>query len=733
MNTKKQTDFPGSNIGRAVGATLPVLLAVGVAAVGLLAAALPAQAQLNRAPYLQSLSGTSATISWRTSTAEDSRVQYGSAPGLLTSESTRAASVKTHDVSLTDLVPGTRYYYSVGSSSTVHAGDDADHWFDTAPAAGSAAPFTAWLIGDSGSLGVSGAGINQLIIRNQALAFMGGNPDIVIHAGDIAYPWGTLTAFTENYFGVYADILRNQVGWPTPGNHDETGVTGSDPVTETGPYFEAFSPPTAGQSGGVASGTELYYSFDYGNAHFISLDSHFSSATAGSAMMQWLFEDLAATTQPWLIAFWHHPPYTKGTHDSDLFSDGQGRHQNMRENALSLLEAGGVDLVLTGHSHAYERSFLVNGVYCPSCGAAPDLATPDFATISAAGHVLDAGDGSPAGDGAYSKSPGLNSNEGAVHIVAGHSGGYRLGLASLHPVMYFAEDVGGSVVLDFNGSSVTVSNIQQGGAVSDSFTMVKRVEACAQDSDCDDANPCTDDSCTLPAGDCAYTPNSAGCSDGDVCNGVEICDGAGGCIIDVAPLVCGDGDSCTVDLCDAVTGCDNVAVAEYSCLDAAKVQFAVSDKDDDSKDKLKWAWIKGEALTVADFGDLDEETTYSLCVYDYQGGTAVYSTQLDVGPGAPFAKAGTKGWKYKDKLGVADGLSKIKMGSGAAGKSKIIMLAKGANVPLAASFSAEAMFAADTQLGVGLINSDGQCWRTVFTAADVKKNTASTFKAKAKQ
>ena len=120
MNTKNTTEFLRSNIGRAVGAMLPVLLAVGVAALGLLAAAAPAQAQLDRAPYLQALSGTSATISWRTSTPEDSRVQYGSAPGLLTSESTRAASVKTHDVSLTDLVPGTRYYYSVGSSSTVH-------------------------------------------------------------------------------------------------------------------------------------------------------------------------------------------------------------------------------------------------------------------------------------------------------------------------------------------------------------------------------------------------------------------------------------------------------------------------------------------------------------------------------------------------------------------------------------------------------------------------------------
>ena len=58
-------------------------------------------------------------------------------------------------------------------------------------------------------------------------------------------------------------------------------------------------------------------------------------------MLTWLQQDLASTNQPWLIAFFHHPPYAKGSHDSDVDV--------------------GVDLVLTGHSHCYERSYLIDG------------------------------------------------------------------------------------------------------------------------------------------------------------------------------------------------------------------------------------------------------------------------------------------------------------------------------------------------------------------------------------
>ena len=76
-------------------------------------------------------------------------------------------------------------------------------------------------------------------------------------------------------------------------------------------------------------------------------------------MMTWLTNDLAANDKEWVIAFWHHPPYTKGSHDSDT----EGRLIDMRENALPILESYGVDLVLSGHSHSYERSHLLDGHY----------------------------------------------------------------------------------------------------------------------------------------------------------------------------------------------------------------------------------------------------------------------------------------------------------------------------------------------------------------------------------
>ena len=128
-----------------------------------------------------------------------------------------------------------------------------------------------------------------------------------------------------------------------------------------GPYYEAHVLPTGGEAGGVSSGTEAYYSFDYANVHFIVLDSMDSSRAPGSAMLTWLQADLSGTTQEWVIVYFHHPPYTKGSHDSDSAADSGGRLVAMRENVLPILEAGGVDLVLGGHSHIYERSYPLLG------------------------------------------------------------------------------------------------------------------------------------------------------------------------------------------------------------------------------------------------------------------------------------------------------------------------------------------------------------------------------------
>src|SRR6185436_19334444 len=145
----------------------------------------------------------------------------------------------------------------------------------------------------------------------------------------------------------------------TLGNHEGQVTTSGDPGPSTGPYYDAFVLPAAGEAGGVPSGTEAYYSFDYGETHFISLNSTQVNRSSTGPMATWLEADLAATSAKWIIAFWHHPPYSRGTHNSDVDIE----LIEMRENILPILEAGGVDLVLCGHSHAYERSYLVDGTY----------------------------------------------------------------------------------------------------------------------------------------------------------------------------------------------------------------------------------------------------------------------------------------------------------------------------------------------------------------------------------
>lgn len=400
-----------------------------------------------RQPYLQQVTPTSIVIVWRSGEPTDSLVQYGSAPDALVQEVRETASVIAHEVRLTGLTPNTRYYYRVGSSTESLAGADADHSFTTAPVIGSRMPFRLWVLGDSGS-GTEA----QAEVRDAMLGATGARPpNLFIHVGDMAYEDGTDAEFTANFFGAYASILRNTVVWPAMGNHEGNS---SSSATQTGPYYDAYVLPKAAEAGGLASGTEAYYAFDYANAHFIALDSHDSPLEPDGAMLTWMKSDLAATRQDWVIAFWHHPPYSKGTHDSDT----DARETLIRQNVLPILEAGGVDLVLCGHSHIYECSFLVDGAY-------DTPTTPE-------GHILDNGDGRADGSGPYQKLAGQNPHNGAVYVVAGH-GGRTLGQQGLHPLMAFTEMAHGSGIVDINGSRLDWVNVRSDGVQSDHFTLVK--------------------------------------------------------------------------------------------------------------------------------------------------------------------------------------------------------------------------------------------------------------------
>ena len=426
---------------------------------------LPAATTIVRGPYLQTATPTSMVVRWRTDMTEASVVSYGLARNELTSLARAAGVASEHIVQLAGLKPGTQYYYSIGSAPfpvapTKGGGEDAPgrpaiSSFTTPPEPGPAHPTRVWVLGDPGTKTAM-----QRTVRDVYYKFTGNRPtDLWLLLGDNAYPDGTDSDYQKAIFEMYPETLRTSPVWPAVGNHD---AQSANSITQSGVYFDIFTLPTRGQAGGAASGTEAYYSFDYANSHFICLDSHDSDRSADGAMMQWLKADLASTRREWLIAFFHHPTYTKGTHDSDKDADSAGRMNDMRAIFLPVLETGGVDLVLTGHSHVYERSFLLDGHY----GKSP--------TFDAATHVKQTGDGRAGGGGVYRKPRSRAPHAGEVSVVtgsAGHAGASTVPLG--HPAMVYSFNEPGSSVIDINGLRLDLVFLNDQGEKRDWFSIVK--------------------------------------------------------------------------------------------------------------------------------------------------------------------------------------------------------------------------------------------------------------------
>ncbi len=409
---------------------------------------------LTRGPYLQLSTPTSIVIRWRTDVGTTSRVIYGTNLAALDLTNSTIASVGEHIITLTNLLPDTKYFYSIGSATTNLAAASTNQFFLTHPLPGTPKPLRVWVIGDAGT-----ANASQVAVRDAFQTYNGTN---TVHAwlqlGDNAYNAGTDAEYQNAVFKIYTNQLRNSVTWPTLGNHDTAQGTS---FVDTYPYFSIFTLPTAGEAGGVPSTTEHYYSFDLGMVHFICLDSMTADRSTNGAMATWLRSDLAVTTNRWIVAFWHHPPYTKGSHNSD----SETALVQMRTNFLPILEAGGVDLVLAGHSHSYERSFLINGHY----GLSSTFTT---------NHIVQTGSGRETnGVGGYRKQDTLGwspaANQGAVYAVAGSSGQISGGSLN-HPVMYYSTNALGSMILDFNSNRLDVTFLRETNTIiNDYFTLIK--------------------------------------------------------------------------------------------------------------------------------------------------------------------------------------------------------------------------------------------------------------------
>lgn len=427
---------------------------------GLLVSVCPA-AEITREPYLQLAREDGITIVWRTDTAiKNPRVSYqreGSGE-ILTCIATRIGKLSAappgtvqYEATIDKLQAGTSYRYSVFDGDTALTTGGPEYHFKTHPTSGKAAPARIWVVGDSGT-----GEAHQILVHRAMAAYTVNDKrplDFYLHVGDMAYGQGTDEQFQTKFFKPYQQTLRNTVCWASLGNHEGQNSNG---VKGVGPFFDSYVCPQMGEAGGVPSGSESFYSFNYGDIHVICLNSHDIDRSPGGAMAKWLVRDLAATKAKWIIGFWHHPPYTKGTHDSDT----EDQLVEMRKFIMPILENGGVDLVLSGHSHIYERSMLINGAY----------ATP----TTAKGVILDDGDGNPKGDGAYLKSEITTPHNGTVAVVTGHGGALGRSASGISPIMRSIVLDHGSTILDIDGDTLTGVMLDLRGKERDRFAIVKR-------------------------------------------------------------------------------------------------------------------------------------------------------------------------------------------------------------------------------------------------------------------
>ncbi|GAB4580694.1 MAG: hypothetical protein Fur0022_34360 [Anaerolineales bacterium] len=206
-----------------------------------------------------------------------------------------------------------------------------------APPTAEPTPFVFAVIGDYGSDGAIEDAVANLVFS--------WNPEIIITTGDNNYPNGSAETIDDNigqyyarfiapYNGVYGPGGQINRFFPAPGNHDWHG-------NSLQPYLDYFTLP----------GNERYYDFTWGPVHFFALNSDSrepDGVGASSVQAVWLQQTLASSTAPWQIAYMHHPPYSSGYHGSIDW-------------ARWPYAEWGVDAVLAGHDHVYER-LLIDGI-----------------------------------------------------------------------------------------------------------------------------------------------------------------------------------------------------------------------------------------------------------------------------------------------------------------------------------------------------------------------------------
>jgi predicted phosphodiesterase len=289
-----------------------------------------AVAEIVNGPYIQRPSETEITVMWVTDTPGKGEVAYGEKDFDKT-VSVEPGEPVTHEkgfkdktlvksyfykVRLKELKPGTTYRYRVQAAGA----ESAASAFSTVPPKVGAFTFIAY--GDSRLWGDTVHVVHQKI----GAQFDRHQPAFILHCGDFVCSGNRHCEWKTMYFDPLKNVINHIPLWPVTGNHELECDKGTSSA-----YSQYFDFPESGR----------YYSFDYGNAHFVMLDE------AGSPkMLKWCEDDLAAAKATWKIAVYHAPSYDLGKNLSGAM-----------RSYLPIFRKCGLDLVFCGHTHNYQRFF----------------------------------------------------------------------------------------------------------------------------------------------------------------------------------------------------------------------------------------------------------------------------------------------------------------------------------------------------------------------------------------
>lgn len=272
---------------------------------------------LIKGPYLQNVSTDGITVMWETDQPATGSVAYGP-KGQLTRRAQAAKAGKIQEVRLSGLQPETAYEYRL------EVGREKVGPFAFRTAVKRPTPFRFAVYGDNRSYPKTHAAIVEAMAKHK--------PAFVINTGDLVSDGNKYDQWGPQFFAPLAKLSRHVPIYPALGNHEGDGTL----------YKKFFSLPEP----------EWYYSYEYGNAKFVVLDSCFRKPdwfARDSKQGQWAVRELDTRDATWKFAAFHHPPYSSHPR--------RGCSLAHQATLCPTLEAHGVDVAFNGHNHNYECIF----------------------------------------------------------------------------------------------------------------------------------------------------------------------------------------------------------------------------------------------------------------------------------------------------------------------------------------------------------------------------------------